>query len=563
VRPRTLLVMLALVVGLGLFIRFYEHDLPSSEERAQRARKLLDFKKEDVTAVTLDANGSLVRIERVKPAAATGASGKPDAGAAGATGKPAKPGAAASEWRLVRPLAARADAAAVDRLLDSLAGVEKTRTLDEVQPAAVGLDKPRGVVRLDTRDGPLVLKVGAQVPTGGELIASVSGSKGAYVVSDGLWNELLHKPEDWRDHHMLTADRDAIRRITLLRGGAAPTAGGTGAGRGAGAAGPPVVLVRRGERFWIERPFADRADRDKVDKLLADLTGLTAERFADAPARLVATPATAAPAGGAKPAAAGAATPSGAGTPAGVPASGSSAAELGLAPPHAAVEVTLAGRAQPVRIELGASHAEAAALPPAPSSDAANPAPAPPASTLTWARTGGETFEARTSLAEAVDSDPAAWRSPAVSALEVHQVDAVTVRDAKGAILFTRAGPDWKRGAATISYLPVSELLFALVESKADRILSPEEARAAGVAAGRPVLVFDLKSQAGGNETITFYPPATPGSQGTSGAAAVRVAGRNPVLLLPAGKLRELADKLAAARTAQPLPPEKPAATGK
>src|SRR5262249_2204123 len=162
--------------------------------------------------------------------------------------------------------------------------VEKTRTLDDVQPAAVGLDKPRGVVRLDTRDGPIVLRVGAQVPTGGELIAAISGAEGkgkksAYVVSDSLWSEFQHKPAGWRGHPMFAGDREAIQRIALIAGG-----GGGAAAGGAPPGVPRVMLARRGERFWIERPFVDRADRDQVDKLLADVTGLTAERFADQPA---------------------------------------------------------------------------------------------------------------------------------------------------------------------------------------------------------------------------------------------------------------------------------------
>ena len=33
-RPRTLLILLVLVLGLGAFIWFYERELPSSEERA-------------------------------------------------------------------------------------------------------------------------------------------------------------------------------------------------------------------------------------------------------------------------------------------------------------------------------------------------------------------------------------------------------------------------------------------------------------------------------------------------------------------------------------------------
>jgi hypothetical protein len=214
--------------------------------------------------------------------------------------------------------------------------------------------------------------------------------------------------------------------------------------------------------------------------------------------------------------------------------------------------VMLAGQPQPLRIDLGTSRTEAPAAPPAPPGDASAPA-APAAATLTWARAGGQTFEARTGLAEEAGREPAAWRSPALSGLEVHQVDAATVRDAQGATVFTRSGPDWKRGGDTISYLPVSELLFALIEAKADRFMTPEEARLAGkggAGLSSPAMTFELKSQAG-NETINVYPALA------GGAVPARVSGRDPVLLLPAGKLKELQGKLADARNEKPMPPEK------
>src|SRR5262249_10611070 len=159
--------------------------------------------------------------------------------------------------------------------------------------------------------------------------------------------------------------------------------------------------------------------------------------------------------------------------------------------------------------------AEAAPPPPAEGA-AAPPPPATPPATLSWARTGGQTFEARTGLAEAADRAPAAWRSPALSALEVHEIDTVTARASQGAVTFTRAGPDWKPGAPTTAYLPVSDLLFALVETKADRFLTPQEAIAAGFAAGKPALVFELKSKPG-SETISLYTPGPAGAGPVAG----------------------------------------------
>jgi uncharacterized protein DUF4340 len=473
VRPRTLLVLFVVVLGLGAFIWLYERKLPSSEKRQELAKKVLPLDKEKVAAVTLEWEGRQVRLERVPPPA-TGKGTKKG-------GKEAAPAPADAEWRLTKPLAARADTAAVDGLLDALSGLEKTRTLDDVQPAAVGLDRPRALVRVDTADGHKVLKIGAEVPTGGATLAGLAGEKRrAYVVSDSILNEIRKPPGDWRDRRMFPAERDAVTRIALA---------------GAAGANGKVVLARRGDRFWIESPLADSADRERVDGLLADLTGLTAEKFLDSPPRPL--------------------------------------AELGLAPPRQSVEVDVQGK-PPVHVDLGA---------PVP---AAGTPPGQTGGELTYARVGDQLFEARTRLAEAVGRAPADWRSPALSAFEVYQIESAAAKDAAGAFTLTRSGTDWKRGNDTLSYLPVSDFLFALTGARAERLLAADDARAMGIALDRPELTVDLKAGAAGAETLTLYPAVAAG-------VPARASGREAVLLLPADKAKDIRDKLAAVRSAKPV----------
>jgi Domain of unknown function (DUF4340) len=492
VRPRTLLVLSIVVVALAAFIRFYERDLPSSDQRAQAAKKVLDFKKDQVNRVRLTAAGTTVVLER-QPA--PGAKGSPGAAKPAATKLPdalAGTGAdAVGDWRIAQPLLARADGAAVDRLLDSLANLEKTPTLDRAAPAEMGLDKPRAVVALTVagKRGETVLEIGASVPTApGQAIVAVAGRPQAYVVSDTLLPDVTRKPGDWRDRQMFHGDRDAVERLAWTVGG-----------------GPRVVLAKRGDRFWLESPIVDRADRDQVEKLLSDLTGFSADSFLDAP-------------------------PS--------PA----------APPRAVLEAVVAGQPEPFRVELGASRpaAPAAQQPGAPEAAAGK---------LTYARVGSTWCETHSALAETLARPPADWRSPLLSGFEVHQVDSVVVHDGQSAVPLTRSGTDWKRGAQTISYLPVSDLLFAVTEAKADRLLAPAEAAALGAGAGKPALGFDLKGGQAGGETLTLYPPLA----GATHGVPARVSGRETVLLLPDTKLKEIRDRLDAVLAAKPLPPEKPA----
>lgn len=290
-RPRTLLVLLGLVLGLGGFIWFYERDLPSSEERAEQSKKVFGgLEPEDVLGLTLDRVGTQVRFERVTPVKEEKKEKEKTEAEdefAGETEPPA-------EWRLVAPLSARADGGAVNALVESLLALDKSRTLETVDREVSGLDRPEAAITVKTAAGERVLEFGAEVPPGGARLAAFRGGKEGYVVSDSVLDEIRKTPGDWRDRRLFPGNREKVARVALR------------------ASGDSVVLVKKDGTFRLESPLADAARRESVDDLLYGLTSLSVDRFVDEP----------------------------------LPP-----AELGLAPPQAVVEVTLGG--QPVRLEIG------------------------------------------------------------------------------------------------------------------------------------------------------------------------------------------------------------------
>lgn len=466
-KPRTLLVLLVLVLGLGSYIWFYDKEQPSSEERADLEKKAIPLKKDEVTAVSLQSDAGTVRLEKVSQPAPK--KEKKEDGEL--TAEPP------AEWRIVEPLKARADTSLVDGLLDALAALDTVRKLDDVNPKEVGLDQPRATVRVKTADGEKVLKIGAEIPTSGTTIAALDGIKGAVVVSDSILADIRRNPGEWRDRQIYRGDRDHVQRITLTSGG------------------QKVVLAKQGDSFRIESPIKDRADRDRIDDLFAELSGLTAERFLD---------------GG---------------------------APVQPQTPPAIVEV-ISDEAPPFRIELG-------------SEVAATPAPEgedPMAAAKTYeARSEGQQFEVRTRLAEAAARPAAEWRAMSLSSLETFDVESATVQDAQGTLSLNRAEPDWKRGKDTISYLPVSDLLFTLVAAKADRLLTPDEAVAVGITPnGKPLMTVTLGTKAKGQETLKLFAPVAAGTPATA-------SDRNLILLLPPGTLGEVQGKLAEVRKAKPV----------
>jgi hypothetical protein len=486
-RPRTLLILLVLVLGLGAFVWFYERELPSSEERVEQAKKVLTFEKDDVRKVSLETPSGRVVFERIaRPEGETKndekdendeKSEEEEAPGEEALGEPE------SEWKITAPLQARADPFAVDGLLESLSNLEKTRTLEDVSRKDVGLEKPRATVRIESEEGTQVLQLGTAVPTGGALIAGLEGEQDtAYVVSDTIWSQLDRDPGSWRDRQLFRASRDAIARIALT-----------------GPDGQRIVLAQKDGRFRIESPFADRADKTLVDDLYADLSGLTAEEFLDKPQL--------------------------------------APAAMGLQPPQRVVEVTFQ-TGDPLRIELGAPTSPAPEPPADPS--------APPPPTAVYARLGPQLLATRTRLPQTAAHPPADWRARSLSAFEVHEIEAATLgkspADANSPLRLTRAGTDWKRGAETISYLPVSDFLFALTEAQADRLLTPQEAGPLG----QPVLTVELDAKQAGKERLTLYPARPDG-------VPAQVSGRDVVLLLPKDKLQEIQARLGDVRGAKKM----------
>lgn len=247
-RPRTLIVLAVLVLVLGAFIWFFERDLPSTEERAEKAKLALPVEEDEVTAVVIERSGARVRLARD----AADREAASDDGAA----------APAREWRLEEPLQARANRTSVDSLVSALTSLERERVLDEADPEAVGLAEPRATVTLETAEGEQTLTVGAEIPASSNMIVGHGGE--VLVVSGYVWDQLDVEVDEWRSKDVFPPGRDRVERVELAL-----------------ADSEPVVLAKRGEDFWLESPIEDLADPDHVDELLGDLFAMKVESFVE------------------------------------------------------------------------------------------------------------------------------------------------------------------------------------------------------------------------------------------------------------------------------------------
>lgn len=493
-KPRTLLVLTAIVAALAAFVWFYERKLPTSEEAKAEEKKVLAGTKPDaVREVSIVRGATTVHIVR---------EGKPPAEEekkAGEDEENPMP-SSTSDWRLISPLQARADRSAVEGLLSSVLGLEKARTLEKADRKEYGLEPPAALVTVVTADGKRTLEVGREIPGTDQRAVAVAGEPAVHAVSGSFWSDLTKPPGDWRSRELFAGTRDDVERVSLQTGG------------------NRIVLARRGDEPWLEAPIADRADRERFDELVDALTSLNATEFVDQP-----------------------------------PAS---PAALGLEPPQTVVEVGRKGQAKPFRLVLGAPKAEPAAAPtpePTPSEGSGET----PKTSTRYARADGQLVTINSSaLDESVARPPQDWRSRGWTTFAVYDVDKVEVKDGHGALTLTRDEGDWKReqrnkpgGKAKIFYGTVSDFLSAVTDAKAEKLL--EASAAAGLASGAPALTITLTGSGGKAQTLTLWPGRVEGPAGPG--APARSSGRDAVLMMPAGLPADLAEKLAAIRKAEPL----------
>jgi hypothetical protein len=246
-----------------------------------------------------------------------------------------------------------------------------------------------------------------------------------------------------------------------------------------------LVMSRRDDNhFWIEVPVQDLAGRDQVGDLLADVTSLRADAFVEDP--------------------------------------NLSPAELGLEPPDRFVDVEV-DSLNSIRIEFGSS--------------------VPDVESRFFARIENQIFETSSNLVSVLDRPVDDWRSLDLTSLETYQVDRLEIEDSvNGSLELTRVGADWKRNDDEISFTTVSNLLYAIVDSRASQALDIDSE--GGFPSAPPRLRVSLYGDSAEGGFSVF-------ETASDDEVRVTVNGRDVVMVLDRQTFLNIEEKLAEVRAAE------------
>jgi hypothetical protein len=225
---RSLLVLVALAIGLGAYIYFVESERdPAATEERERV-------------FTVEANA----IEEVEIRSATGQ-----------TTTVRKTG---TDWQIVAPVTAPADAGVMESLTTSLSALEIQRVVDDAPGALTpyGLEPPRFSLAFRTAGAADVRGVsfGNKTPTGSDLYARLDGQPRLFVVASYLEDTFNRDTFALRDKEVLKFASEDIDSLTIERQG-----------------GQTLSLAKRNSDWRLTLPLEARADFAQADALVRTL----------------------------------------------------------------------------------------------------------------------------------------------------------------------------------------------------------------------------------------------------------------------------------------------------
>ncbi len=231
-RLRTTLVLLALVVAIGLYIRFVESKRPNTEEATRRAGNVVNFDRDDIDGIVIQNGDERIELKRVN-----------------------------KKWQMESPVKDSADGTTIDSLLFDLEDWKKEATIpakeieaDKNKMAEFGLAKAKLRLKLLGKDAPPEVLFGNNAALENRTYVRLENSKDVLVAAQSTKTAISKKTEEFRDRRLTETIATQVTRLVLK----------TPAGE--------MEMQKQGDHWQIMKPLRARADDQKVNDLLAQIT---------------------------------------------------------------------------------------------------------------------------------------------------------------------------------------------------------------------------------------------------------------------------------------------------
>jgi len=238
-RFRTTLILFVLALAIGLFIKFYESKRPNTLEANRRAQNVINFERDKIDGIVIQNADERIELKRSD-----------------------------KKWRLESPVKDLADSSVVDNLLFDLEDWKKDTTIspkeieaDKNRMSEYGVAKAKLRLKLQGPNAPPEVLFGNNAALEGKNYVRLENSKDVFLVSQSIKNQISKKPEEFRDRKLTDTVATQVVRLSIK------------------SAAGEMELQKQADHWQIVKPLRARADDQKVNDLIAQITNSRIAQF--------------------------------------------------------------------------------------------------------------------------------------------------------------------------------------------------------------------------------------------------------------------------------------------
>lgn len=236
---KTTLVLLVITAGVFAYLFLVERNAPNTADAARQAQNVINFESEKINGIVIQNGDDKIDIRRQD-----------------------------DKWRLESPIKDQADASAVNNLLVGLENWQKDASIsakemeaDKSKLSDFGLAQPKLRLKLSGEKAPPEIFFGKDAALEGKMYVRFANSKESFLVNQSVKKSIEKKPEDFRDRKLTQLILAQVVRVVFK----------TSAGE--------MELQKKGDHWDITKPLRARADDQKINDLVAQITTAQIQQF--------------------------------------------------------------------------------------------------------------------------------------------------------------------------------------------------------------------------------------------------------------------------------------------
>ncbi len=238
-KTRTTLILLAVAVAVGVYIKYFESKGPNTEEAKRLAGNVVNFERDTLEGIVIQNGDDRIELKKQD-----------------------------QKWRLESPFKDQADRGTVENLIADLDAWQKfdsipaseiakdTKLLDEY-----GLSKGKLKLKLLGKDAPPEITFGNDAALQGKMYVRVGDNADVIIAAQSVRNDISKKPEDFRDKKLTDlATAQVVRALVKTTAG-------------------EMEFEKKAGQWEIVKPLRARGDDQKIADLLAQVTTAQIQQF--------------------------------------------------------------------------------------------------------------------------------------------------------------------------------------------------------------------------------------------------------------------------------------------